>query len=130
MRSTFGRDRVTQTVRPCRSSSRHARGRNERQARLLPANEAVFQGIGGNATVPQPGRDALAELFALLADDDGRSSGELAGPVRDVAMRTARRAGNQSGVRFEVFVGADVDQDRTVRRAYEPRELFNGDGVD
>ena len=109
---------------------RHARSRNERQARLLPAHEAVFQRIGGNAAVPQPSRDPFAELFALLADDDGRTSGEFAGPVRDIAMGTARRAGNQSGVRLEVVVGADVDKDGTVRRAYEPRELFNGDRVD
>ena len=130
MRSTFGRDRVTHTVRPCRSSLRHARGRNERQAGLLPPDEAIFEGIGGNAAVPQPRRDAFAELFALLANDDGRTPGEFAGPVRDVAMRTARRAGNQSRVGLEVFVGADVDENGTVRRAYEPRELFNGDRVD
>ena len=76
MRSTFGRARVTQTVRPSASRGRNAVGGDQRQTRLRPGQEPAFQHVGFAASVAQPGGNPLAELLALLADDDGRRAGQ------------------------------------------------------
>ena len=68
----------------------------------------------------QPGRGALREFLAALADDDGRAAGEFLAPVGGVLMAAPDGAGNQPRVGGEILVGADVDQDRHVRRADQP----------
>ena len=110
MRSTFGRARVTQTVRPCASSGGILSVGDERQAGLAPALEAVLQAVGRHAGVPQPGGDALAQLGALLADHDGGMAVEFVRPVRGFGVGAAHRAGNQLGIGAEVLVGADIER--------------------
>ncbi len=97
MRSTLGRARVTQTVRPCGSSGRHLVGGDQRQAGVAPAFEAVFQAVGRHAGVAQPGGDALAQLGAFLADHDGGMAVELVRPGRGFGVGAAHRAGNRAG---------------------------------
>ena len=59
MRSIFGRARVTQTVRPCASRGGSFDGGTSGSFAVLPALEAAFERLGGNAGVPQPGGGAL-----------------------------------------------------------------------
>ena len=45
-------------------------------------------------------------------------------------MRAPHRARDQPGIGLEIVLGANVDQDRTMRRADQARELVDGDRVD
>jgi hypothetical protein len=69
------------------------------------------------------GNCALTELFALVADDNDGLAGEGRCPILYVAVGAARCAGNQSRIRSEIFVDADVNQRRRVRRANESRQF-------
>src|SRR5580693_1971703 len=69
-------------------------GGNGRQLGRFPAELTTLQRLGGDAVVAEPRRSALAELFALAADDDHGPAGKLCGPILDVVVRPAHRAGN------------------------------------
>ena len=68
MRSTLGRARVTQTVRPLRVARRQLARVDQRQLCSLPALEPALQRLGLDAELPQPGRRALREFCAALAE--------------------------------------------------------------
>ena len=88
MRSIFGRERVTQTVRPCGSRGGSFAFGHQRQARLRPGGMAADENFGRRrAGVTQPGRHALAELLAFVADDDGGSPREFRRPRRHSFVR-------------------------------------------
>ena len=131
MRSIFGRARVTQTVRPCRVARRQLGGRDERQAGFAPASMPPSSAIGGDARMAEPGRDALAELQALLADDDGGAAGEVLPPSADgSAWERRHEPGMQPRIGGEILVGADIDEGGASGRADQASELVSGDGID
>ena len=76
MRSIFGRSRVTQTVRPAASRG----GRRSAAPSAVPGvgpgqRSRPRSALGRGAGLAQPGGGALAELQALLADDDRGAAG-------------------------------------------------------
>ena len=107
---------------------RQAVGRDQRQAGLGPGEEPAFEHVGLAAGVTEPGGDALAELQALLADDDRRPAGKRRSPRRHGGEGPSHRAGNEPRVGGEVLVGADVDDRRAFRRADEAGEFLQGHG--
>jgi hypothetical protein len=78
----------------------------------------------------EPGGHALAELEALLADDDGRLADELLGPIGRPGPWAADGARDQARVGGEVLVGLDIDENRALGRANQAGELVDGNGVD
>ena len=116
MRSIFGRARDPDSA-SARIAFRHLVGGDGRQIGLLPGDVTAFEAFGRDVVVAEPGRRALAELLAPLADHHDGLAGVAARPVLDVAMGVADRAGNQPWIRVEVLVDADIDQDRRVGRA-------------
>ena len=120
MRSIFGRARVTQTVRPASSRGGIFSVFTSGAPCLAPGFKAAFERLGARALVAQPGGDALAELQALLADDDDALAGEVGGPVRNgpeiAPCAPGRRRGSaskSSGTRTSMMVGAVGQADET-----------------
>src|SRR5208282_1902263 len=107
----------------------HLRGVDERQIGPLPRLESAFESVGRYAVMAQPSRDAVAELLAAPANDDDGSFTEFLRPLPNVDMGAPDRARHQPWIGREIVVGPDVDQGRTFRRADQPRQLFDGDGV-
>ena len=72
MRSIFGLERVTQTVRPCGSRGGSLPSGTSGSPACAQAAWPPSKNLGrGCAGVAQPGRNALAQLLAFFADDDG-----------------------------------------------------------
>jgi hypothetical protein len=91
--------------------------------RFLPADVATFEDLGGDIAAPQPGRGALAELLALVADHDHRFARQARRPILNVEVRAAHGTRDQSRVGREVLVDAYVDERRRGRRAYQSRQF-------
>jgi hypothetical protein len=72
----------------------------------------------------------VAELLAALANDDDGSLKEFLSPLLNAGVGAPERGRQQSWISREFVVGADIDQRGTFRRAYQARQLFEGDGVD
>src|SRR6187399_21464 len=72
----------------------------------------------------------MAELQALLADNDCGASRELRRPAPGLGRRTPPRTGNEPRVSGKIVLVADVDDGWTVRSADEAGELFSGNGID
>src|SRR6202521_3439142 len=72
----------------------------------------------------------MAQLLPLLADYDSGMAVELPCPLLRVGEGTVHRPWNQPWVNRQVLVGAHIDENGGIWRAEQPRELFNGDGVD
>ena len=130
MRSIFGRSRVTHKVRPCAIARRQLACRHERQSALRPCRESAFQNLGGSSRFAQEGSNAVTELQALLADDDGRSTSKLGRPFARAYRRAANRAGDKARVSGKVLVRAHIEQRGTLGRANQSGELFRSDAVD
>ena len=60
---------------------------------------------------------------SLVRDDDDGLAGKAGRPILDVVVGSAHGAGNQPRVRREIFVDADVDQRRRIRRADQSRQF-------
>ncbi len=131
MRSILGRARVTQTVRPCASRGGSFAAGHQRQAGLRPGLEAALEAVGRHAGVAEPGGDALAELQALLADDDRRTA-----PANSRAHSGARLEGRRTEPGISRGSAAKSSSVRTSMSAghfgvpIEAGELLDGDGVD
>ena len=99
---------------------RNAVGGDQRQTRLRPGEEPAFEHVGLAAGVAKPGGDALAELLALLADDDCAARRASSGAHAATRGKgPADRAGDEPRIGGKVLVGADIDDRRTLRRADE-----------
>jgi hypothetical protein len=72
----------------------------------------------------------LAELQALLADDDGGAAFKLRRPAPGLSRATPDRAGNEPRIGRKIVVIANIDDGRAVRRADEAGELFRRNGID
>ena len=131
MRSTFGRARVTQTVRPCLSSGGILAVGTSGKLGLAPTFEAVLEPVRRHAGMAQPGRHALAELGAFLADHDRGAAARIPVPNPDGSACGRRiELGISRGIGVEILLGPDIDQDRAMRRADQARKLVDGDRVD
>ena len=127
MRSILGRSRVTHKGSPLLVRLRQPCLWHERQLGRLPRLEAALEGISRGTFMAQPGGDAMAELFAALAEHDDRAATEFLRPLRHLRVGTAQRGGKQPGIGLEIIVDADIDERRRFRRADEARQLFDGD---
>src|SRR5262249_28234296 len=124
MRSTFGRLRVTQTVRPLSSRG----GSLSVRTRVSPA---FFQASNPPSSVcasmpsclSQAGR-ALAQLFPALAHDNHALAAVVRCPAADGTVIAPQRTRHQPWI---VVVDAHIDDSRRVREADLARELRNGD---
>ena len=114
MRSIFGRERVTQTVRPRRGAAACSA---PSAGRPRPGCDAALEGIGRHALVAKPGRRPLAELQPVAGRSRSRSGRRTPEPTRTACRRPPHRAGNQPGIGGEILIEADIDQGRTLRRA-------------
>lgn len=120
MRSTFGRERVTQTVRPRVSRGGHL--------------ALVIRGSPAAAQASKPPDRFSASVLAwrsqaatpsALADHDDFPAFKVRGPVGDVLVRTRLRPGQFARIERAIFRNSDVDDDRCVGGADEPGQLLN-----
>src|SRR5260221_26796 len=128
IRSIFGRDRVTQTVRPRPSRFGILPAGHGRKLGLLPTNVTAFEDFRRDLVVAQPGGGTLAQFLAFLADHHDGLAGQPRSPFLDLRVRPPRRTRDQAGVGPEIFIDADVDQRRRVGGANEPGQFFGGNG--
>ena len=100
---------------PLTVQRRHFARRQQRQPGLCPALKAVFEYIGSDAGVTQPRRGSLTEGCPITADHDGGSTGEFAGPFRNIGMCSSDRSRDKPGIGTEIVVRTNVDQCGTSR---------------
>ncbi len=100
-------------------------GRHRRVVRLLPADVATFEDLGGDVAASEPGRGAFAELLAFVADHDHRLARQARRPILNVEMRASHGARDQVRIGREVLVDAHVDEHRRCGRA--DRESLSGE---
>ena len=112
MRSIFGRDRVTQTVRPRASRFGILSAATVGSSAFFQPMTA-FENLGGDAAVAKPRGGAFAELLPLLADHDDGLAGEA--DAQSWTSRWERRlapginrgsAAKSSSMRTSMSVGA------------------------
>ena len=113
-----------------RVARRKLHRRQERQVGPCPGEEAAFEALRADASVSQPGRDAVAELQTLLADDDRRPVAEFRRPVRRLGRGPPDRGRDKTRVYGEIVSVTDVDDGRTVRRPNKAGKLFSRYGID
>jgi hypothetical protein len=106
-----------------------ARGQ-ERQRGLCPALEAVFEHVGRDAGVTQPGGGSLTGGCATAANHDGGLTGEFTRPLRNFGMRFSNGSGDQPGTGIEIVIWANVDQCGTSRCPDQTDKLVHRNGVD
>ena len=114
MRSIFGRERVTQTVRPARPGGQFL-VRDRRKSRFLPARQSRPPEFRGNAAWrSQAATPSLSFRPFWQITMTGRPV-KLGRPFRSVEMRSADRAGNQTrGPASKSSIDADIDQGRGI----------------
>ena len=124
MRSTFGRARVTQTVRPWRrAAAAYRRAASAALPRTKPRTRP--QGLGREAFVPQPRSDPLTELPALSANGNSLLARVTSRPRCRIFRGSPDGAWDQPRIGGKILVGPHVDEDRTVRKSDEAGELWN-----
>ena len=97
MRSTFGRARVTHTVRPFSSRGGSLSVRTSSSPAFFQASKPPSERLRVDALVAQPGGRAFAQLLAALANDDDASCRVVLRPSSDGAVVAAQRAGSNRG---------------------------------
>jgi hypothetical protein len=102
-------------------------GLDERLAGGAPGLEAALQRLGVDAGVPEPGGRALAQLQALLADDDGGLAAVFVLPGVRACEVAPAGAGLEARVGGPVLVGTYIDEPRSAGQANETGELCYGD---
>jgi hypothetical protein len=112
MRSIFGRERVTQTVRPRASRfgilSAETVGNPACFQRTCPLSRILAVMLLWRS---QPGLPSLS-FFVLVADDPCGLAGETPRPDLNFLVGTAACVRYQPGLRREVVVYPDIDQGR------------------
>jgi hypothetical protein len=108
---------------------REMSGRDQWQAGIAPGNEAAFEYLGANALVAQVGGEALADFRTLVADDRERATVKLVRAACEFRV-PAETAGNESGVSREIFLGANIDNERRLRRADQTGQFIGCDRMD
>src|SRR5262249_7288500 len=107
----------------------HSGGDHQGQAGLAPTFKAVVQRVGRNPAMTHPGRRALAELGASLADRNSGTAGKFACPCGNIDMGPTYRARNQARIGFVVVISPHIDQSRAVGSADEAGKLVDGNRV-
>ena len=102
-------------------------GADQQLAGLLPGFETAFEGLRFDAAVAQPGGRALAELLALLADNDDGFAPVVLRPFLVDAVVAAHGARHQARVAAVIVIDAHIDDSRRLRKSDETGELSGGD---
>ena len=131
MRSTLGRARVTQTVRPCASRGGSLASGTMGSPAVAQPSAPPSSDFGRDAVVPQPGGDALAELQPLLADHDRGRPAPANSAAHSATCRKERRTapGIRRGSAGEILVRPDVDEGRARRAVPIRRASLSGEMV-
>ena len=103
--------------------------RNHGQSCLRPGESATIEGSRLHALIAEPSRNALAELEALLTDDDGVSACQLEAHSGTLA-RAATGAGNETGIGLEILIGPNVDENWAFLCADQAGKLSMGNDVE
>jgi hypothetical protein len=126
MRSTLGRDRVTQTVRPSASRAGISATGTSGSPASRHASKPPSRFSAGVPGVPEPRGGAFAELLAPLTNHDGGPAPNAVDHAADSSRKAPEGTRHEAGIGVEILLGADVDDDRALLRADEAGEFLDG----